>query len=382
MRACKPADECDDGERMRRVVTVSGVMGVMMAWPVLAGAQIDDMSAQELYDAACAKCHGLDGAGVDPSQVAFTVPTPNFAECSFSSREPDFDWIAVAHQGGPVRGFDETMPAFGDSFDEEQLGRIVEYIRGFCRDDSWPRGELNLPRPMITEKAFPEDEFVFTVISDVEAPERVLGIFVYENRFGPVNQFEIKLPIGMSQTGSPSGGWYGGLGDIEVGLKRAMLHSRTSIMSLGFDVRFPIGDETKNLGKGTTLLEPYLAYGQVLPAGLFLHSQAKVEFSTQTSVAHHEAALRAALGWSWAQGGGWGRTWSPMLEVLGKRDFESGARIQWELVPQLQVTLNTRQHIMLNVGFGFPVTDASSRSKRFMVYLLWDWYDGGPFDGW
>ena len=71
-----------------------------------------------------------------------------------------------------------------------------------------------------------------------------------------------------------------------------------------------------------------------------------------------------------------------MIEVLGKRDLESGARIQWELVPQVQVTLTKRQHIMLNVGFGFPVTDASVRSKRFMVYLLWDWYDGGFSEGW
>ncbi len=366
---------------MRRSIAVGGVLCVMNAWPGMADAQIEDMSAQELYEAACSKCHGLDGAGVDASQVAFTVPTPNFAECSFASREPDLDWIAVAHEGGPVRGFDETMPAFGDSFNKEQLQRITDYIRGFCRDDRWPSGELNLPRPMITEKAFPEDEIVFTVVSDVEAPERILGILIYENRFGPVNQFELKIPVGASVSSDSAGVWSGGLGDIEVGLKRAMMHSRTSILTLGFDVRLPIGDETKRLGKGTTLLELYVAYGQVMPAGFFLHSQAKVELSTQTSVASHEAALRTAFGWSWAQGG-WGRTWSPMIEVLGKRDFESGARIQWELVPQVQVTLNRRQHIMLNVGFGFPVTDAGVRSKRFMVYLLWDWYDGGFSEGW
>ena len=42
----------------------------------------------------------------------------------------------------------------------------------------------------------------------------------------------------------------------------------------------------------------------------------------------------------------------------------------------------TLLHVMLNVGVGLPVTDAGVRSKRIMVYLLWDWYDGGLFDGW
>jgi hypothetical protein len=29
-----------------------------------------------------------------------------------------------------------------------------------------------------------------------------------------------------------------------------------------------------------------------------------------------------------------------------------------------------------------PVNLREGRSTRFMVYLLWDWFDGGLFDGW
>ena len=93
-----------------------------------------------LYDLACANCHGMDGAGVEPGDVAFTVPTPDFTDCSFSSREPDADWIAVAHEGGPVRAFDETMPAFGEALSVEQLQLIMDYIRSFCDNNRWPRG--------------------------------------------------------------------------------------------------------------------------------------------------------------------------------------------------------------------------------------------------
>ena len=58
--------------------------GLLLAQPAIARAQIEDMSSQELYEAACARCHGLDGTGVDASQVAFTIPTPDFTECSFA----------------------------------------------------------------------------------------------------------------------------------------------------------------------------------------------------------------------------------------------------------------------------------------------------------
>ena len=50
--------------------------------------------------------------------------------------------------------------------------------------------------------------------------------------------------------------------------------------------------------------------------------------------------------------------------------------------PQMQVTLNTRQHVMLNVGVRLPLNEAESRDAELVVYVLWDWFDGGFFDGW
>ena len=42
------------------------------------------------------------------------------------------------------------------------------YIRSLCTDDNWPRGELNLPRALLTEKAYPEDEWVVEAGADLE----------------------------------------------------------------------------------------------------------------------------------------------------------------------------------------------------------------------
>ena len=93
------------------------------------------------------------------------TPLPDFTDCRFASREPSADWMAVVHEGGPVRGFSEMMPAFGEALGEEEIEKVVAYVHSFCRDRSWPRGELNLPRPLVTEKAFPEDEAVLTTSS-------------------------------------------------------------------------------------------------------------------------------------------------------------------------------------------------------------------------
>ncbi len=338
-----------------------------------------------MYEAGCASCHGVDGRGPPSGRVAFQTPVPDFTECSFSSREPDADWVAVAHQGGPVRGFDAVMPAFGDAYSEQQLLRIIDYVRTFCGDASWPRGELNLPRALVTEKAYPEDELVTTLEVNAEGRRAVVNEVVYERRFGPRNQIEVKVPFGVAESAmSPglSSDWSAGLGDIEVGFKRAVFHSLTSgsILSFGGEVALPTGDEDAGLGSGTFVFEPFLAFGQILPSEGFFQLQALAELSVDQDRAENEAVLRAVLGRTWTQGR-FGRSWSPMIEVIGASELEGGG-VNVDVIPQMQVTVNTRQHVMINFGVRMPVTDADARATQVLFYVLWDWFDGGFFDGW
>lgn len=338
-------------------------------------------TGRELYQRACAACHGDDGTGAPQSQVGFETPLPDFTDCNFATREPDADWIAVAHQGGPVRGFASHMPAFGDALTQAQLQKIMDYVRTLCTDDDWPRGELNLPRPLFTEKAYPEDEAVLESSIDVENEGTVTNQLVYETRFGARNQLEAVVPFGYRER--LDGTWTGGhLGDVALGVKRAVYHNldRGSIFSVTGEVLLPSGDESLGFGNGTTVFEPFVSFGQLLPAGGFFHFQGGAELPLDRDEKTEEAFFRGALGKSFAQGQ-WGRTWSPMVEVLGSRELESGTQTHWDLVPQMQVTLNTRQHVMLNVGVRVPLDDAS-RDAQVSVYLLWDWFDGGFFEGW
>jgi hypothetical protein len=71
-----------------------------------------------------------------------------------------------------------------------------------------------------------------------------------------------------------------------------------------------------------------------------------------------------------------------MVEMLAARELVSGERVQWDAVPQLQVSLSRRQHILASFGVRLPVTESGPRGTQFLFYLLWDWFDGGFFEGW
>jgi hypothetical protein len=68
-----------------------------------------------------------------------------------------------------------------------------------------------------------------------------------------------------------------------------------------------------------------------------------------------------------------------MLEVTGLREGDEGTF--WDLLPQLHVTLNTRQHVMLTVGPQIPLS-GEGRRTALRINFLWDWFDGGLLDGW
>ncbi len=337
---------------------------------------------------ACASCHGSDGRGAPQIQVGFVDPLPDFTDCSFASREPAADWVAVAHDGGPVRGFGRMMPAFGDALTIEQLEKIIAYVGSLCTNSAWPKGELNLPRALVTEKAYPEDEAVLTTTVNAEGTGSIANKFVYEKRFGARNQIEVVFPFSIvEQTGVSSAGtaatsdWNAGLGDVAVGFKRAFYHRGGTIASVTGEVILPTGDESDGFGKGTTVFEPFASFGQLLPHDSFLQAQAGVELPSNTDRAEREGFWRIVAGKSITQGK-WGRTWSPMVEVLGKRELEGSATTAWDIVPQVQITISKRQHIMANVGVRLPLTDTDDRSTQVVVYVLWDWFDGGLLDGW
>ena len=349
-----------------------------------AGAQVAaarERSGAELYGAACAACHAIDGKGSPPSLVGFDDPIPDFTECSFATPEAAADWFAVAHQGGPVRAFSRRMPAFGDALSEPELERIIEHVRGFCDDSAWPRGELNLPRALVTEKAYPENEALLTTSIQKGASRELTNEFVYEHRFGARNQFEVAVPLTMRAHEGDQ--WLRGLGDIAVAVKRVVYHDLRagSIVSIGGELVLPTGKEPEGLGGGTMLFEPFVSVGQILPHESFVQAQAGLELPRSSDRGDGEVFWRTVVGMTLLQEK-FGRSWTPMIEFAAARVLEQGRRPEWDILPQLQVSLSKRQHVLLSGGVRIPLSEREGRHAQVLTYLLWDWFDGGWRDGW
>lgn len=331
-------------------------------------------TGKQLYDNNCAACHAVDGTGRPVSQVGFDVPLPNFTDCSYNSPEQSADWVAIAHEGGPIRGFSPIMPAFGDALTTAELETLVEYVRGFCADKHWPRGELNFPAPLFTEKAFPENETLLKTVLDQDGSTETQVI--YEHRIGARNQYEITLPYVNLDTG------HQGIGDVAVALKHVLAHSleKGYILSAAAELSLPTGSESAGTGAGHASLETFLAVGKQLPKDFFLHSRAIYLMPLDGSA--DEAELHVAIGRAMTSNGPYGRQWNPMVEILGARPLESAATTEWDWVPQLQFSINQRQHLLFNVGVRLPLTSRNSRDPQISAYFLWDWFDGGLGDGW
>jgi hypothetical protein len=362
--------------RLNHLLVLIGA--VLVAAPAARAGQNapSEKSGRQVYESTCTLCHGPDGKGGVNAELEKVVELPDFTDCAFANREPDRGFLAVAHDGGPARGFSPLMAPWRGTYTEDELARAVAHIRSFCADQRWPRGELNLPRPLVTAKAFPEDE---AVVSTSARSGNVVTKFIYERRFGPLNQVEVIVPVTSVDDSTSSAT---GIGDIALEYKRTLAHSLTrgNIVSATAEFVLPTGSEAKGLGGGTAVFEPFLTFGQVLPRQWWVQGQ--LGFGIPMEDGHdNEVFWRTAIGRSF-EGRPFGRLWSPMLEILAARPFADGATIEWDVLPGVQATLSTRQHVRLAGGVRLPVTDADQRKKSVVVYLLWDWYEGGFFKGW
>jgi mono/diheme cytochrome c family protein len=341
-------------------------------------------TGKEIYQAACVSCHGPDGKGTPQSTAGFERPAtfPDFTDCNGTARERNFDWRATIHEGGPARGFSEIMPSFAEALTPGQIEKVMQYVREFCTDPAWPRGELNLPRALVTEKAFPEDETVITTSFNATGAPGVSPEITYERRIGARNQVEVSVPFSFQH--QDSGSWLGGVGDIVLGYKRDLFHSLASgsIFSLQGEAVLPTGNKDRGLGNGVTIFETFAAFGQILPKMSFVQAQVGGELPTDTKDAPQAVFWRVAAGKTFAQGKGFGRIWTPIVEFLADRELETGAKTNWDVLPQFQVSLSKRQHILANLGVRFPINNRLGRSTEVVFYLLWDWFDGGLRDGW
>lgn len=356
---------------------------------------------REIWQAACAACHGPNGEGTPTSIAGFQKPDsfPQFNECNQSADEYTRDYTEIIRDGGPARGFSQIMPAFGSVLTTQQINAVVKYVRSLCTDHdaAWPPGELNPPRALITDKAFPENEWILTTDFNAQRGRaaEIDDEIESENMVGSTNEVSVSVPVNWVT--QPGAGLYGGIGDVTTGFSHVLyqhlgnnlpLYSNTgSILALQGEVTWATGNAARGLGAGETQLGVYAMYDVILPHQLFLQLQPGGELPLHTYNLARSVFLNAAFGGTLYQapryqGVGFGRQWSPMVEVIANRDLAPGAVTDWNVMPEFQVSLNRRQNIRAALGYLIPVNDTADRSQQVWCYIEWDWGDGGLFEGW
>jgi mono/diheme cytochrome c family protein len=340
-------------------------------------------TGEHIYKAACIACHGPDGTGTPQSIAGFERPRtfPDFTQCDQTTPEDNTAWKAVITNGGGYRGFSHIMPSFKEALTPKQIDQVVHYLRSLCRQPGWPRGELNLPRALVTEKAYPEDEVVISSSFNAEGASSIVSHIIHEQRFGKNNQIEVDVPFNFQDQNHT---WYGGVGDATLGLKRVMFSNLQSgsILSLFGGVIVPTGSRQRGFGSGTTTFETFASFDQLFPTNTFVQTQLGADLPRHTDIAPQSIFFNTAIGQMLPQDHGLGRLVTPMMEFLAARDLTDRAKTNWDVVPQMQVTISKRQHVRADLGLRIPVTNTAGRPKQIVFYLLWDWFDGRLNEGW
>jgi hypothetical protein len=319
-----------------------------------------------MWTAWCARCHAEDGSG-KVNEPTVTVEPMDFTDCKVTTPEPDVDWERAIAKGGPGVGLSPEMPAFEDSLTPDQITLFVSHIRGFCTETGWPTGNVNFPRPILTEKAFPENELVLLPAvahyPEDTAPSITDGSFkvIYERRFGKQSMFEISVPLVTTNSLLTR---TSGLGDIAVGVKHAAYFTGTRIISVGLELALPTGDRFKDHGSGALKIEPYVSAGVML-GSWYWQSQLKPEISTNTVRTRHHVVYNTYVGRDTSDAP---NTWTIGVELNGEDDRVA-------LTPQVRKGLTGTGALAASIGMMLPLNSHEEQGWRWVGYLLWEYLE-------
>src|SRR5262249_11297700 len=352
---------------------MKAVWGIGIALALMTTAAFGSHEGQELYEDACASCHGSNGRGA-PVGTTIEVPLPDFTDCSFVTRETTGNWVALAAHGGRELNLSPQMPGFGDALSEAQIREIIAYVRGFCTDPSWPPGDLNFPRPVFTGKAFPEDELVLNSRFDQNRQSYfLLNEWTLEKRLGARGMVEVTLPFVYNDPhGSAT---TGGVGDFTLAYKYLLLANQQygAVAAFSLDLVLPTGDRDRGLGDGTVGLGPALRAGKTL-GPFILQTEIKAELPVDVNRAPRRLLYRSALQFPLSP---LKRAWVPGLEFEADTKVEGQARDSYYLAPTLFKGLTRRGHVALAIGVKIPVAGHRAFDYQIGAFLLWEYMDGG-----
>jgi len=339
---------------------------------------ISRLSGKEIYVQFCSRCHGDDGKGQILEELILNMeaPPPDLTEPYFSSGEKRKSWHRVIKYGGSIEGLSMSMPSWGESFSDNQIGEMIEHMKTFVPQEEYPQGEANFLRAHSVSKAFVEQEALLipTFTSKEEngiTVNETRTMLYYANRFANRFQYEAKIPV---QTFSTPTRKEAGLGNLELGLKYALAdnYQTPSIVSLGFEVELPTGSESKGFSSGTVVAVPYIAAGIGLgPAEIQVSAKVEAPFDRSKASPELKYGFSATFIPSDSRLG-----FFPGFEFTGTKDLSTYEHFM-SLIPKLYIGLTRRGHVAVSIGREIPIAGEKPFDTRWLAFLLWDYADGG-----
>ena len=314
----------------------------------------------EMWNSWCARCHGIDGTGKVPEPTVTVVPR-DFTDCKTATGEADPDWALAIEKGGPAVGLSSQMPAFGDVLKSDQIQGFVDHLRKFCVESGWPDGNLNLPRPMFTEKAFPEDELVVTPVASHVKGQRTEWTTetTLEKRIAKRWQLELTQPFNSAVQGSDR---FTGFGDFEIGMKWvANPNAHNHLVTGGIDVTTPTGSSAKGLGAGEAGFEPYIATASAWGYSYF-STQFKIQMPKNGPWANEVTIYRMALS----------HDLDPSPSGLNLGIELTGENKDVALTPQLRKGISPSGAIAAAIGVSLPINNRDVQGVKWVGYVLWE----------
>ena len=77
----------------------------------------------------CARCHGKEGKGDGPTSRMLKVKPANWTDPDRMSKLSDEQLFLIIEKGGEAAGKSKLMPAFKAKLSEEQIARMVVFVK-------------------------------------------------------------------------------------------------------------------------------------------------------------------------------------------------------------------------------------------------------------
>jgi len=182
--------------------------------------------------------------------------SPPTSRTAIRDGEQDADWQAVVHEVGPFVGWDAHAVLWRCAHRRSDRPG-VGHVRTFCKDRPGAR-RPELPARLLHEKAFPENEYVWTTAFTGRATGDLEHARL-RSRIGSRNQLEIVRRLISSRPQRPA---RARLGDLAFAFAGHLRESSRAASAPRHGSGPAHGERDPGLGNGYSVFEPFAMWGR------------------------------------------------------------------------------------------------------------------------